>query len=292
MRVTLTTTTRLRFEDGSPVRAASAIARLGDGWLVAQDDATHGCWWRRGTGTRMRLLPAVEGLDVFGEIEGTKHHKPDLEAACDVGPGVLLLGSGSTPARMRSVLMDHHDRTPRVRDLSAGYAALADALGVPADGLNLEGACVLGDRLRWFQRGLPAAGLPTGWVDVVLADLLDGRVRVVEVATLDLGPDLAITDAVALADGRVLVSAVAEASTSTYDDGPVTGSALALLDGDRVLDVTELPLVGTRVAKVEGLAVLDQDDAGLRLLASVDSDDPEAASLLLGLDVGLGAPGQ
>ena len=41
------------------------------------------------------------------------------------------------------------------------------------------------------------------------------------------GVGLAVTDAVALPDGLVLVSAAAEDSPSTYDDGPVVGSALA-----------------------------------------------------------------
>jgi hypothetical protein len=37
----------LRCDDWSPVRSASAIAPFGDGWLIAQDDATHAAW-RRG----------------------------------------------------------------------------------------------------------------------------------------------------------------------------------------------------------------------------------------------------
>ena len=47
------------------------------------------------------------------------------------------------------------------------------------------------------------------------------------------GVGLAVTDAVTLADGRVLVSAAAEDSPTTYDDGPVVASALALLDDEQ-----------------------------------------------------------
>ena len=87
---------------------------------------------------------------------------------------------------------------------------------------------------------------------------------------------LAITDAVALPDGLVLVSAAAEDSPSTYDDGPVVGSALALLDGDRVVDVVELPLLDGAVAKVEGLGLVAERDDVLDLVAVVDADDPRS----------------
>jgi len=50
MRVDLAGTTQLRFADGTPVRAASGVARYGAGWLVVQDDATHGCVWESGGG--------------------------------------------------------------------------------------------------------------------------------------------------------------------------------------------------------------------------------------------------
>ncbi len=43
MRVELESVERLRFADGSPVRAASAVAPFGDGFLVAQDDTTGRC---------------------------------------------------------------------------------------------------------------------------------------------------------------------------------------------------------------------------------------------------------
>ena len=103
------------------------------------------------------------------------------------------------------------------------------------------------------------------------------------------GVGLAVTDAVALADGLVLVSAAAEDSPSTYGDGPVVGSALALLDGDRLVDLVELPLLDGAVSKVEGLALAGQDGDRLDLAAVVDADDPAVPSLLLDLAVELRA---
>ncbi len=294
MRVEVTAVTPLRFADGSPVRAASGLTAYAGGWLVVQDDATHACLWRDGAGSRLRLLSPVRGHDVFDEASGTKALKPDFEAVVALPDGrTLVLGSGSTPARMRSVLLS--EASVLVADLSPVYARVAEALEVSPDLLNLEGACVLGDRLRWFQRGLPSAGAPTGSVDVDLEGLLlavagrDAAVRVTAVRRYDLGTaagvGLAVTDAVALPSGEVLVTAAAEDSPTTYDDGPVVGSALAVLDGDEVVDVAELPLVDREVAKVEGVAVAGHDGRRLTLAAVVDADDPATPSRLLELAV-------
>ncbi|WP_432824889.1 DUF6910 family protein [Dactylosporangium sp. CA-092794] len=300
MRIEVENESVLRFGTGSPVRAASAIAPLGDGWLVAQDDATHAAWYRPAGTTPVRVLPAVDGHEVFSSAAGTKHLKPDFEAACAVEAGVLLLGSGSTRARMRSSLVTTAADGPgfAVADLTGLYDAVAGALGTPAGRLNLEGACRQGDRLRWFQRGNPAAGVPSASVDVDLPGLLlaaTGRaapeaVRVDRARPYDLGAadgiPLAVTDAVALPDGRILLSAAAEDTPNPVDDGPVVAAALALLDGDRVTAVTALPRRGGAVRKVEGLALHSADHRdGLRLLAVVDADDPEVPSALLHLRV-------
>ncbi len=310
----------LRFADGSPVRAASAVVRFGDGWLVAQDDATHAAWLRDAGAERVRALPPVAGLDTFEDAAGTKHLKPDLEAAFAVSPApvddrvlsrhpaegptagddvVLLLGSGSSPARMRGCLVALAEGGPHatVADLAPLYASVARSLGVAPDLLNLEGACALGDVARWFHRGLPAADVPTGSVDVELAALVAAVLGTAPPADVvvrgarhyDLGVvrgvGLAVTDVVALRDGRLLVSAAAEDAPDPRADGPVVASALAVLDGERVVASAPLPHVEGGVPKVEGLALVGEDDGGARLLATIDSDDATAASLAVRLRV-------
>lgn len=296
---------RLRFDDGAPVRAASAIVRLGDGHLVVSDDATYAAWFRNGTASRARLLPAVDGHDVFDEESGTKHLKPDLEAACEVSvdgvPAVLAMGSGSSSRRMRWCLARDVDGRLDVvvTDMDPLYGRVAEALGVEPDELNLEGACVLGDVLRWFHRGLPSAGLPSGSVDLPLAaavaaaaeargdaDLQAGRVRHYDLGSVE-GVGLAVTDVVALPSGDLLASAAAEDSPNARDDGPVRATALARLRGDEVLEVVRLPDVRGRVLKVEGLMLLDADDARALLHAVTDVDDPDAASWAARLSVRL-----
>lgn len=295
MDVEVTGTELLRFDDGAPVRAASAVVALGDGRLVVSDDATHAAWFRPDAGpSRVRLLPPVEGHEVFAEESGTKHLKPDLETACrvevDGEEAVLLMGSGSSARRMRWCLLRLRDGVPEVAtaDMDELYADVAGSLGLDADDLNLEGACIVGRSLRWFHRGLPSAGLPSGSVDLALDAALaaaTGQRRTLQVEaprTYDLGSvddvGLAITDVVALPDGDLLACAAAEDSPNPRDDGRVTATALARIRGDVVVEVVPLPDHDGRVLKVEGLMVLGAADGEVTLYAVTDVDDPDAAS--------------
>lgn len=294
---------RLRMPDGSPVRAASAVAPWGDGHLVVSDDTTHASWFRGPTATSVRLLPPVDGHEVFDEESGTKHLKPDLEAACrvevDGEPALLMLGSGSSPARTRWCLLRDGADGPAARavEMAPVYASVAAALGVDPDVLNMEGACVVDGVLRWFHRGLPSAGLPSGSVDLdapaavaaalgiaAPADVLTSRAVHYDLGEVH-GVGLAVTDAVVLPDGDLLVSAAAEDSPNARDDGPVVGSALARLRGDRVVDVVALPRLEDSVIKVEGLMVLGSGGGRTTLLAVTDVDDPGAASWAITLAV-------
>lgn len=307
LQIRIDRTEALHFDDGSPVRAASALAVLGDGWLIAQDDAVHGAWMSDGRVAPLRLLPPVEGQDRFTKEAGTMGLKPDLEAGCEVTvdgrPGVLLLGSGSNERRTRVVLIVTGDGAPdiTVADLAPLHEAVRRYLDVPTEDFNMEGACSLGDTLRWFLRGNSAAGITSASVDLDLAAVLrvicDGAeasdVEISNARRYELGDlsgvGLEITDAIGLPDGRVLVSAAAEDSSDAASDGEQMGSAMALLDDDGVVAVTPLPRAddGTPL-KLEGLDLTGvPEDGGWNLLGVVDADDAATASLALRIHVNL-----
>ena len=298
----------LAFAGGDPVRAASAITRLHDHWLIAQDDATHAAVWRPADGPAepLRVFQPVQGEDTFSEAAGTKDLKPDLEAACTVrgeaAEMALMLGSGSKTARMRGALIAGPPGawTVRTANLEALYHRVADALGIALEVLNLEGACVVGEQLRWFQRG-HGSGVASAAVDLDLATLLSvirsraaaDSIDVQPGATFELGDvdgvPLAITDAANLPDGRIVVSAAAEDAPNNVDDGPIVGSAIAVIDDGNVTDVTPLPLSDDgEVWKVEGIAVREANGTTVELMAVVDQDDPGEPSLALALQVQLG----
>ncbi|WP_206515903.1 DUF6910 family protein [Nocardioides pantholopis] len=297
MSIEVMSVERLRFDDGAPVRAASAVVAFAGGFLVVPDDATHAAWFRGSSVTAVRLLPPTGGHELFSDATGTKHLKPDLEAACHLtvegGPAALIMGSGSSPARMRWVLLrlEHGEPRPHVADMTPLYASVADALSLRPEDLNLEGVCVVGDVLRWYQRGIPSAGLPSGSVDLdlrtavaaALGQVGPAAAAALEPRTYDLGAvagvGLAITDVVTLPDGTLLASAAAEDSPNPRDDGPVVASCLVRLDDTAVREVIPLPPVEDSVIKVEGLMVLEGYQDGALLLAVADVDDPDAASL-------------
>ena len=297
----------LHFDDGSPVRAASALAALGDGWLIAQDDAVHGAWMSDGRIAPLRLLPPVEGHDRFTKEAETMGLKPDLEAGCEVTVdgrlGVLLLGSGSNERRTRVVLVLTGDGAPDVvvADLAPLHEAVRRHLDVPTEDFNMEGACRLDGALRWFLRGNSAAGITSASVDldlgtvirVIQGDAHAADVEITNARRYDLGElsgvGLEITDAIALPDGRVLVSAAAEDSSDAASDGQQMGSALALLDDDGVLAVTPLPRGEDGAPlKLEGLDLTGvPEKGGWDLLGVVDADDAATASLALRIHVDL-----
>ncbi len=315
----------LVFGDGTPVRAASGIARFGSGWLVVQDDGTHAAVVPpEGPADPLRIFPPVEGLDHFAEHDGTKHLKPDLEAACELVVGgvsaVVVLGSGSTAARCRGalVLASGLDGVagPAVHwaDLEPLYRRATAVLGLDLAQVNFEGLAVASDggaSLRWFNRGNGALGVGSASVAVdghALVEALLGRLPVDEVGVGDPVPHelgsvdgvaLAVTDGVALGGGAVLIASAAEDTPNNVDDGPVVGTALSILHGPaaHVVHHGLVPLVGGVVPKIEGLAlrdgppgpeVLGAERGELRVLAVVDADDALIPSSELQLRVSWG----
>jgi len=210
---------------------------------------------------RIPLLPGR----LPDEPKGRKAAKPDWESLVHLpeSDSILCLPSGSTPDRHRGVLVDRQDQSI---ELSFGrtYQALRDQ--VPE--LNIEGAVVIGQRIRLFQRGNGGAGV-NALIDLPLESFLSDEVVPFELKRVDLN---SITDSVqwgftdACLDGEsIWFLAVSEATRSTYDDGAFSGARLGRMDfSGRILDLHPLDIP----FKPEGLArvgdafyvVTDADD--------------------------------
>ena len=285
------------------VRSASSLAWVPGGVAVVQDDANFiGVFDPNGARTRaIALPPGHEGLRLFDDHRGNKAHKLDLEACVAVehaGDTLLLaLGSGSTPRREQAVLVrGWATGSPTVEcvHLPQLYDALRAQRAFSGSELNVEGAIVVGDRLRLFGRGngAPRDGiLPVNatceldWTRF-LAHVLDpAREPVPPLAAVvryDLGTlegvPLGFTDATIWRDGT-LYSAAAEESPDAVRDGRVAGSVIGVIDraGARWAPLVE-PSGRMFDGKVEG--VVASRDATDRLLVVVDADDPGASSML------------
>jgi hypothetical protein len=286
------------------VRAASGLAWIGEVLAVMQDDANFVALADPATGRcRAITLPAGEGgVRQFDNGRGNKHFKLDLESCVAVPDGeggeVLLgFGSGSSPWRERVLLVRHAaGAEPRVdlRDASAFYAGLREAVEFAGSELNVEGAAWRGGRVILLNRGNGAEWDDHGPVDAVcqvdwaaLRAHLDApaahpaplpeSIHSYALGALD-ACRLAFTDAVAIGDALVF-TATAEASPNAVDDGPVAGSTLGIIDADGGARWTVLEDAngGRFDGKVEGVA------RGRRpgtLFVVVDRDDPHRPSEL------------
>jgi hypothetical protein len=275
--------------------AASGIAVAGDKLYVIADDEHHlGVFDLAGQHDAgwMRLFPG----DLPDDAAARKARKPDLEALVRLPPfaghaagALLALPSGSRRNRQTGVLLAL-DATgalrgaPRAVALSALYAPLQQRF--PA--LNIEGAAVREDELVLLQRAsgdhpenaLIAFALADvlhalGTDDGLAMPALPARVETVDLGRID-GVPVGFTDAAALADGRLVFSAVAENVEDTYHDGPCVGAAIGIVGPDGRVERLERV---RPVMKIEGIdARLDGDV--VRLLLATDADDRGAPGAL------------
>ncbi len=273
--------------------AASGLVATPAALFVVADDEKHlGVFPRQGStpGTLVRLFDGA----LPDAKPDRKKRKPDLECLTAL-PGfaayphgaLLGLGSGSTAARRRGFLagLESGGRisgSPRTISLADFFEPL-DAL---FSDLNLEGATVRGDELLLFQRG--HTDRPENFalrydLAPLLSDLANfGLLKTppAEIVPLELGSvasiPFSVTDAASLPDGRTIVTAVAEDTASTYDDGACVGALVALLDEQlRLLEAWPLD----RPHKIEGVSAV-LVDSRIDLLLVTDADDPDVQASL------------
>jgi hypothetical protein len=317
LRVTVERTVPLWYRDGAApaldrpafVRAGSGVTWWGGRLAVVQDDTAFVALVDPATGVAEGVpLPVADGVRQFGVARGNKKRKPDLESVLTLPDGRLLaLGSGSTRARERLLVMGD-DLLPRWIDAAPLYRALRAEKTFAGSELNIEGAALLGDRVRLFQRGNGAVvdGVDplNATVDLSLQELLSemnhwesdpsGECRVAlqsitsySLGTLD-GVGLSFTDATPWPSshpGRVAWLAAAEDSPDTYRDGVCAGSALGFMDPDGAIGHQPLRTSTAELfrAKAEGI-VFDRDDPTLAWVV-LDLDDPERPSELCSVRV-------
>lgn len=284
------------------VRSASGLAVLGDRLAIAEDDARFVALVGPAGVTALPLPPGPDGRRLHDDTRGTRALKLDLEAIVAVpDPAgrarLLAFGSGSTAAR-EVVAIVPAAGPPRVIEEAPLFAALRAEPRFAGAELNVEGAAVIGSRLRLFQRGNGAER--------------DGRTPVNATADLELAPLLAhlegggppprplavtghdlgeidgarygFTDATVVG-GALLALAVAERSPDVTRDGEVVGARLGRWDGSSFVWSTIVEADGRPTTrKVEGIAP-DRERPG-DFLVVVDPDDPDRPSELCELHVG------
>ena len=274
--------------DHAHVAAASGLARVGDWLHVVPDDSLHLATFELGREGLGRSHPLFPDPQLPSDEKQRKQRKPDLESLTVVpwagGQALLSVGSGSTPARRRGVLQPltqcgEVEGRPRLFDLAPLYAAL------PFAELNIEGVAATAGRLFLGQRGNGAEGVNaiieldlgkalsaieagSAWEPELILD--QQRLHLGEVR----GVRLTLTDLARWGERGLLLSAAAEDTPNTYDDGEILGSVL----GRYSLETHEVHLASLDGPwKVEGVEPVGPDT----VLMVTDGDDPGRPALLL-----------
>ncbi len=273
--------------------AASGLVRTGDFLYVVADDERHLAVFPAANNGPGRVIPLFEGELPASRIE-RKALKPDLETLTLLPPSedfpagaILALGSGSTRIRRKAALIGVHAQSavqglPEILDLSPVF----DPLDAVFRKLNIEGAAVVGDEMRLFQRG-NGRDSENAIIRFALAAFIDtlrgdgqSAIQPLAIQKIDLGRidgiPLSFTDAATLPNESMVFSAVAEDTDDTYNDGPCAGAGIGLLDRDGQL----LRLLRFDAPyKVEGVDARVDGEA-IRLLLVTDADDPAIPAVL------------
>ncbi len=290
---------------GQPhLSAASGLVHINDRCYVVSDDEHHLGKFKTTGNDLVKLRRMFDG-DLPTDPVQRKAAKPDLETLCLLPAtprhphgALLALGSGSKDARHTGLLMAFNalgklgkgdELVTQRLDLGPLYASLHTEF---AD-LNIEGCFVDGDVLHLVQRGNrgnPRSACIHLHLPQVQAWILDeentppppSHIVEIDLGEVD-GIPLTPTDACALPGGSWLMSAVAENTNNSVQDGPSLGSALAIVDPRG--NVLQLRMIDG-APKVEGISA-DVLNGKLNVLMVTDADDPAVASELLSVVLGL-----
>ncbi len=277
------------------VSAASGLVRAGKNFWVAADDENY-----------LASFPVAGGpgktLKIFkGELpedpDERKKEKADIESllllprAVTGEPHDLLLGigSGSKPKRHRGVVVPldaNGEALGKVRHID--WSKLNEELAKTFPKVNIEGAVIIGDRIRLSQRGNGKANISAivdlDLKEVVAAVLADKDVPASAlrgIRRIDLGQERGVpwtvTDLAALPDGRMIFTAAVEDSGTVVGDGAILATGIGVLNRDGT--VGSFRRTEPKV-KLEGVSIVGIHGGAVDIAVVSDDDDRKIPSRL------------
>jgi hypothetical protein len=210
------------------VSAASGLVLSNDQFYMVADDELFAVVVDKNHPEQGKTITLFSGA-LAEEKKLRKQTKPDLESMVVLPSGDLLcIPSGSEKHRSTGVLIKAEGYEVKLVDFSRLYSELRKTFSE----LNIEGAVIVDEWLRLFQRG-NGKKQQNGTVNVHLKDLLQDKITISFVKHYELGKqngaNLSFTDATITKD-KIYFLAVAEDCESTYLDGEFKGSVLGTMD--------------------------------------------------------------
>ena len=292
------------------VRASSGMAWIGERLAVVQDDANFVALVDTRSGQcEVVVLPAGHGgLRQFDDGRGNKRYKHDFEALVAVRNNPTLLiafGSGSSSRREHILVIADASSSPsdvRVVPMPQFYAGLRACEEFAGSELNVEGAALVGENIRLFNRGNGAVSGALGPVNAT-CDINSAALllhvhdpshhaaplprHVVQFVLGEIeGVRLSFTDAVAVGDS-VIYAAAAEDSPDAVRDGAVSGSAIGVIhtrNGRTAAVWAPLTLADGTLARVKVEGIVKGHRLG-QFFIVVDRDAHDQPSELMELEV-------
>jgi hypothetical protein len=273
----------------SHIASASGVVRRGDHVYVIGDDLLHLGVFKLSKPEPGRLVRVLEG-EIPTDPQERAKRKADLEALTVLPPfeahpygALFAIGSGSGEGRDRGAVWalapdGSLNGEPSHVDLGPLYATL----GREINSLNVEGACVIGERLWLLHRG-NAEDSTNAIAELSLeavTDSLHGDLRI-DPHELDAirEYDLGELDGVQLtfSDGTPIGRELLVFTASAEGEDHICGSVVGTIDGDgHVQRLREID----RKWKVEGVHA-SIDTGVIDFLFVCDQDDPDEPSPLL-----------
>lgn len=258
------------FKDPYVAAASGLVAVHKRFYLVADDELSV-------LGLDANLKTTGEVYPVFpGELPEDKKErkklKPDFECLVylEETNSLLCIPSGSKKNRHKGALIDLNDHSVTELSFEDVYIKLESLYPE----LNIEGAIIIGENIRLFQRG-NGKRHQNAIIDMNLKKFLKDKTKDLNSSDIGLGKlkniPLSFTDATLIED-KIYFTAVAEDSESTYADGEFVGAVIGEmnLEGE-VIRMTPLDIT----SKPEGLAF-----SGKAFYVVTDDDDRKKPSRL------------
>ncbi|GAB3358647.1 hypothetical protein GCM10027566_23490 [Arachidicoccus ginsenosidivorans] len=190
-----------------------------------------------------------------------KSEKDDLEAMCDLGETIVMVGSGSTPTRTKGFIF--HKKTQLVEKLNLGtlYTQLRQAGQLNEQNFNIEAVAYKEHTWYFLNRGngdknrnVVFTFKADSSLNLPQKEQLFIKAHHIKLPPLDNCPS-GFSDAV-IKDDRLYFLATAEDKASNYEDGINKGTFISYLD----IHSWNIGLVRrlSRTKKLEGLTLYTQ----------------------------------